>query len=590
MSKASTPTADETLQSGACPWMKLCMALPLAGAVLAGCSGGGDAGPGGPGAPGVGAGGSEITDLPNPDPGEDPVNVTPVPNPNPFPDSGMPGPTLPDGGVPLPPPPPGPPLKCPQAADLAIEQVAIYQTTKIVLARNGKSVDLMQRETDVVAGRKSAIRVFVERGMGFQPRTITAQLTILAGPSAAPETHEQHKMVTGDSTDRDGGSTFNFKLPGETIGADTRLSIELLEGTPCTVIRPNIVPNEGARWPAVDLADLGARQVGALKVVIVPIRYDTDGSMRLPDTSPAEVEKFKEALLATYPISATDLTVHAPMKTMRNLGAQGTNWSTMLDSVLALRRRDMVADDVFYYGLIMPAESARAYCSGGCVAGIAPEASRNAVNQRGALGLGFSGNLAIDTFLHELGHATGRAHSPCGGASRSDPKYPDPRGGIVVWGFDSRSDKLLDPKEYKDIMSYCDPTWFSAYTYQHILERIAYINNQPFLVHAGIQRYRVLVQEVDGELTWGRISDQTVPDAPAEWASVLDAKGAPVTRVQVYRQALEDVDGAFIYVPEPDPSWHAIQLAGRAALEFERRRPEAQKIGGGDSIADLDAL
>jgi hypothetical protein len=42
----------------------------------------------------------------------------------------------------------------------------------------------------------------------------------------------------------------------------------------------------------------------------VPFRYDADGSQRLPDTSQAQLERYRDAIYGIFPVSSVEITVH----------------------------------------------------------------------------------------------------------------------------------------------------------------------------------------------------------------------------------------------------------------------------------------
>ena len=50
----------------------------------------------------------------------------------------------------------------------------------------------------------------------------------------------------------------------------------------------------------------------ALKIVIVPVKYDADGSGRLPDVSATQIELYRKAFHAMYPAKKVEVTVRAP--------------------------------------------------------------------------------------------------------------------------------------------------------------------------------------------------------------------------------------------------------------------------------------
>ena len=93
----------------------------------------------------------------------------------------------------------------------------------------------------------------------------------------------------------------------------------------------------------------------------------------------------------------------------------------------------------------------------------------------GGLGTGSVGAQRI--MAHEVGHALGLAHAPCGNPPGPDPNYPayepyDPAGvaqaRIGEYGFDGDTLQVRQPQT-RDIMSYCLDPWISLYHYQSLI-------------------------------------------------------------------------------------------------------------------------
>ena len=76
------------------------------------------------------------------------------------------------------------------------------------------------------------------------------------------------------------------------------------------------------------------------------------------------------------------------------------------------------------------------------------------------------------SFVHELGHALGRRHAPCGDPNDPDPDFPDYGDGqpasIGEYGVKLSNVAVVDPAFSADIMSYCrrSQRWVSPYTYE----------------------------------------------------------------------------------------------------------------------------
>jgi hypothetical protein len=79
----------------------------------------------------------------------------------------------------------------------------------------------------------------------------------------------------------------------------------------------------------------------------------------------------------------------------------------------------------------------------------------------------------------------------------------------------------------------------------------------------------VIVQSQFGA-AWGVApeSEVTAMGLP-EPATILDARGAELAQVTAYRARMGELEGASLMVPEPEPGWHAIRIAGLPALAFE---------------------
>jgi hypothetical protein len=279
------------------------------------------------------------------------------------------------------------------------------------------------------------------------------------------------------------------------------------------------------------------------------------------------LEPFKQRLEAVYPITSVEFTIGAP------LTAVATSMCSLLASVTSRRSQDSPPNDVYYYGLAPGILGGQSGCS---------NTSSSATGSKVSAGWaqGYTpddGRTGAATMCHELGHAHGRFHAPCN-VQDPDPRYPHPNANIGVWGYDQRSGEFRQPTS-KDMMSYCpEPrwsAWISDYTYQAILVRAAAVNGQPEIpalldASAAPTSWRLLVSDSAG-VHWVKdpLLVRGTPEGDQESAVIHRADGS-VVRVVVYRQRLEDgvSDRAFMLtLPEPDPSWRAIEVPGLLARE-----------------------
>lgn len=444
------------------------------------------------------------------------------------------------------------------ARDIKIREVAVYQGVKVPIVREMMAVQ--DRNADLVQQREAMVRVFVEPAQGFQSRQLSARLTLQTG-TEAPVRFEQTITVSGASTEKDGKSTFNLALPKEAFKEGTQYQVELRETSKCT---PLMGTPTGARFPETGMTALGARLTGPVKVMLVPVRYDADGSGRLPDMSEKQLTQMKERLYAMYPTSEVLFTMHEPVGTTR------TDIGDMLDQLRDLRDTDQPPSDVAYYGMVRQAETFRDYCQSSCTTGIAGFGSQNGTATAG-MGIGYI-DAAAGTFVHELGHIYRRPHAPCGGAAGPDEGYPYPEGGLGSWGYDVKTKELFDPAEHVDFMSYCSPDWISDYNYQLLLERIIVVNervNMQVLPPPGpVRVFRTLLVSETGQTHWGLdLRPKVQPPGDPVMVEVLDAQGAVITQVVAYHELVADGDHAY-FVPAAHSGWHAVRVPGAAPAAY----------------------
>lgn len=441
----------------------------------------------------------------------------------------------------------------PATETLAITKVAVYQATEVTLLRDGVAV---AANAPIVANREALVRVWVRPDPGWTARSVAGELDVTAGSSlrVAKATSD----VSAASTDDDLGSTFTFALRPNEVTESAKLSVTLREAN----------GDELDRWPELLDFTLGARSSeGDFLVTLVPLVVGG----HTPDLGTQTLARFQRYLRRVYPASDVDMTVRAPVTVTGALGADGSGWDDALDVLLATRDADVPAPNVYYYGVVTPEATYSAYCSDGCIVGLSSVAGPDEDEYRGAIGTGYFASNADtsseETMAHELGHALGREHAPCGDPDDVDPGYPYLRGQIGVLGYDGKS--LLGKDAYRDEMSYCVPVWISDYTWSALFERISYVNGGAAALRAfsaaPFERYRTLVLGAGGSLHWGHERQLAAsPRGLPRNVELLDASGAVLALVTASFAPFDHVAGGFLSLPAA-----ALQAPGVAAVRLD---------------------
>lgn len=397
-------------------------------------------------------------------------------------------------------------------AGVAIADVSFYQGVKARLVSGGAPAT---PKVAVVAGRDALVRVFADTS-GYDGGPVVVRLSIDGHPPMEVDT------TLGSGVEGTLGSTVNFDVPGAMIQPGGRFRVEIrrraFEPAP---------PSPAASYPSDgSFAPIGAQVTGPLRITIVPIAYDADGSERLPNTSASQVAAYEDLFRAIYPTSQLQLTVAPAVGWPGELTADGSGWGELLDAFAAFREQDGAGFDEYYYGIFNPASSAQAFCGNGCVAGLGYVGGPGDAYVRASIGLGFGGDLSTGTAVHEVGHNHGRDHAPCG--TSGDGGFPHAGAKIGEWGYDIVERKLKSPSQFVDVMSYCSPTWISDYNYDAFFDRIRAVNGMSHHVPEAVQGR-----------TYERVAVR--PDGVA-WLDPVTIERPPIGERRPLRVATDDGD------------------------------------------------
>lgn len=422
---------------------------------------------------------------------------------------------------------------------LKLTSVDAYQVVQIAIMKDGARVDT--RNAPLIADRDALIRVAVKPDAGWKRKRVNATLTLTNSKGAFDTKASLELGPTGSNTGAF-ESTFNFEVPKEQLTKDATWSVAVTLGG-----------EQLARFPEEGSDALGAVASGVLKVKIVPVKWDADGSGRVPDVSTDMLDVYRTSLMGLYPVKSVEISVREPYEWKETVTAGGDGWESLLTAIVDLRNSESTASDVYYYGIFNPSPSFYKYCDRGCVAGLSG-LLRDPTDAfgRGSIGLGYSDESSAKTMAHEIGHAHGRAHAPCGDVAGADKRFPYSDGSIGVYGYNQAEKSLIDPS-YSDVMGYCYPIWISDYNYKALFDRISYVSKPKDIVQLAPApiRYRFIQVGANGKLTWGRTTiTRNTPISDPHTITYEAADGSKQS-VTGHYYPFGDEKGGYLVVPEP---------------------------------------
>ncbi|RLB64233.1 MAG: hypothetical protein DRI90_05075 [Deltaproteobacteria bacterium] len=430
------------------------------------------------------------------------------------------------------------------ADGVMLTDIDLYQAIRRPLLAGGAPAT---SNIPVVAGRAGMMRLFYFTDGNYNGQPVTVRLTIDSAPAI-----ELSEMLSGASSHEQLGSTINLQVPGELLKPGAAFKVEMLQ--PPEVSSGG---NGGAAYPLGEgLAPLEVEQGGVkLKILLVPV--ENNGS--LPDTTPTQVQRYHTWFSEVYPVPEVEVTVRSQPYTFNSSLGSYDGWSNLLDSITDLRDQDNAPADVYYYGIHN--------ADGNGLLGLGWVAGATDVWSRTAIGVGWSGDTAPETAVHEVGHNHGRPHSPCGVSG--DPAYPHPGASIGVWGYRPSTNQLLDPNQYVDFMSYCDPTWISDWNFRHIFERAKLVSTSAKLIVPEVLQNRTYdrIKVLEGLASWRPPVTLRRPPQGETLSVQIATPGGPKTVTGQY-YPYNHLQGGLIYVLQPLQMTQAETL-GQAVFAVE---------------------
>lgn len=404
----------------------------------------------------------------------------------------------------------------------AIARGPVARVSAIELTQATQNV---AQSVPMVASRPTVARVFLQSNVALSGLTIALSAT--RGGVALPGSPLKRAGATAFTSPnrlRAGDST-NFLLPAAWLSGSVVLTARVSEGGEALARTVTFQP------------------VAPLRVTVVPIRYihAPTGKTYAAPTSVA----FPASVQRMFPVPNLAVSMRTAVTFRGNVTAGASDrlasWEDLLDIMLSLKRSDGAASDIVYVGVLPStiANDNRIYYSG--------------------IGTSLRATVNFDMQLtpaHELGHALGRAHAPCGGATGVDPAYPYPGASIGALGFNTSNSTLLDPAVTTDLMSYCSE-WISDYNYLGM-----YQNQRTAMVATGVadaQKVVALPEPApveNGILVRARVS----PGRPAEILP-LYAMRAPLTTDIPHTVTKAHITVAFVDGAGATLAMHSVQIA-----------------------------
>lgn len=422
---------------------------------------------------------------------------------------------------------------------LVVRELAITQTVELPLMLEQQSVPAAQRNAPLVAGKRALVRAYVDLEPGFDSRPLLGVLDLKNGARSRAIVSELTPLKSSLKAELD--SSFVFAVPASEITATSNYRLRVLEADTALL----------AQFPEVGYAELGARVLRPFQLVLVPMTINGFA----PQAGRAELLAVQQRLLTLFPSAAIEVSLGDPLVLDYVLNADGDGWQRALEDLLDRRRASAPAERVFFYGLMAPAATYSAYCGSSCVLGLSHVAEPDVDAERGSIGIsvfqdGSGAKDAWDTLAHELGHALGREHADCGDPDGPDPSYPYENGGMgTTYGYDFGVSKLIKPRPYRDVMSYCTPVWISDYTYRAVFERLQHIDDEAFRVLGWSPPETFRVAHVDrlGHSSWRGERSGRRRGSRLRAFELLDAGGRRVAEVRARFSRLDHLPGGSVW-------------------------------------------
>jgi hypothetical protein len=339
-------------------------------------------------------------------------------------------------------------------SNLAIVGIERTQATQFFLINGQGSGVAPNNQIPLVANKTLVLRVYVNRtelpGRPI-PAYVNGEVTLAGSAPIAAWTPIPARSAS--SIDRGNfNHTLNFIIPASLCRGAVTFTVTIFDMN-------NPGDQTYASEPVTFTAHFDA--VPLPRIYGVLINY-TGLGLNIAAPTPTNLINTFGLVTKTYPISGINFTgfqvatFNGDLRDERGAGC-GFGWSQLLSLLSNMRAMSGRTDA--YVGLLPTGVPTGRWggCGGGNVA------------------VTYAGSTSA--MAQEVGHVFSRSHAPCGNNIQNvDPSYPIygvyPSGSIGEFGFDTVTNRVLNPGTTFDFMSYCGPTWVSPYTYLGLKNRI----------------------------------------------------------------------------------------------------------------------
>jgi hypothetical protein len=353
-----------------------------------------------------------------------------------------------------------------------------------------QSIQNLQNDIPLLAGKRTAVRVYV------RPHDLTTDVPVtgtlaLRRAGASEEVASESSVVLRRDGDhpaleeqrRSLERSLWFPLTGDQASVG-RVELHLKKVTPTLHGDPDL---EVMNHPPTEV-DFQPGPTLRVRAVALRVRDPDTGEAHVPNAGHRYA--FRSYLERAFPISQvqwSEIAIDAAPNfapPYAEAGASpahpGRAWQAKFDlacaHLMAIRAREVEAGEdsrTHYYGLVYHPRDFFV----GAVADVP------AVPRPDIVGIGPAESGDGSYAAHELAHTLGRLHPGHGpDQSPEDPDFPEDYNGMLSsareghHGFDvgdaTQRPRVLPYDHWHDLMTYNDPQWVSAYTYQGLLERL----------------------------------------------------------------------------------------------------------------------